>query len=329
MQRCLYAGTLALPHGLAADLAADGIELVVNPRGRTLTEDDLVSLLGEFDAVIAGPEPYSERVIASASRRLKVIARTGVGYDKVDVAAATRNKVFVTWTPIPELASSVADQTIALILALVKRIPQMNAEVRSGKWERQRWSTEVRDLRGHTLGLLGLGRIGTEVATRARAFGMKVVYNDVVRMKQLEVSLPVEYVPFERLLSESDILSVHAPLTPDTRKIINEVSLSKMKSTAILVNTSRGEIVDEEALADALVKKRILGAGLDVLSQEPPAPGHVFYRLGERLPNLILTGHVAFGKDTFGAMVAAACNDVRRALRGEVPKYLLNPEVSS
>lgn len=327
MHRCLYAGTLAVPSETKADLASAGIELVVNPHGRALSEDDLISLLGDFDAVLAGPERYSAGVISS-SERLRIIARTGVGYDKVDVNAATQNHVYVTWTPVPELASSVADMAVGLMLALVKRIPQLNEEVREGRWERQRWSTEVGDLRGHTLGLLGLGRIGSEVAARAKTFGMRVIYYDVVRMEQRERELSIEYVPLEQLLARSDVLSIHAPLTPETKNIIDHAALEKMKPTAFLVNTSRGELVDEKALAEALRSKRLAGAGLDVLSQEPPTAGHVFYKLGEDLPNLILTGHVAFGKDTFGAMVAAACEDVKRALRGETPRYLLNPGVT-
>jgi len=302
-----------------------GVELVLNPHHQVLTEEDLLALLPGFDAVIAGPEPYSDSVISTASPRLRIIARTGVGYDKVDVASASRNGVFVTWTPIPELSSSVADLAIALILALVKKVPRLNAEVRMGKWDRQKWSDEVGDLRGKTLGLLGMGRIGGEVAVRARAFGMNLIYNDVVRMEELEKKLPAEFVSLERLLSDSDVLSVHVPLTADNRGIIDAVALRKMKRTAILVNTSRGELVDEEALAEALTSGEIAGAGLDVLSQEPPAPGHVFYNLGERIPNLILTGHVAFGRDTVRAMFMAACDDVKRVMSGEDPKYLLNP----
>jgi len=327
MYRCLYAGTLALPPETGSELASEGIELVVNPYGRMPTESELISLLGDFDAVLAGPEPYPGNVTAS-SKRLKIIARTGVGYDKIDLAAATRNHVFVTWTPIPELSSSVAEQTFALILALVKRIPQLNTAVREGKWERERWSKEVGDLRGRTLGLLGLGRIGREVALRAKAFGMRVIYYDIVRMDPLERELSIEYVPLDRLLRESDMLSIHVPLTSQTRNIIDGAAIRKMKPTAILVNTSRGELVDERSLADALIENRLLGAGLDVLSQEPPTAGHVFYELRDRIPNLILTGHVAFGSDTFRAMVGAACDDIKRALRGQVPKYLLNPEVS-
>ncbi len=327
MHRCLYAGTLVLPSETKSNLASAGIELVVNPHGRALTESDLISLLGDCDAVLAGPERYSAEVISS-SKRLRIIARTGVGYDKVDVNAATENHVYVTWTPVPELASSIADMAMGLVLALVKRIPRLNAEVREGRWERQRWSTEVGDLRGHTMGLLGLGRIGSEVAARAKTFGMKVIYYDVVRMEQREKELSIEYVPLETLLVQSDVLSIHAPLTPETRNIIGRAALEKMKPTAFLVNTSRGELVDENALADALRANRLAGAGLDVLSQEPPIAGHVFYKLGDGLPNLILTGHVAFGRDTFGAMVAAACDDVKRALRGETPRYLLNPGVT-
>ncbi len=326
MKRCLYAGTLSLLGEARNYLKRQGIELINNPYRRTLTEGDLRLLLKDFEAVLAGPEPYTESVLVSA-QRLKVIARTGVGYDNVDLAAAARRRIWVTWTPIPELAYAMAEQTFALILSFVKHVPSLNTAIRDGKWERTRWSELIDDLYPLTLGLLGVGRIGSEVARRAKCFRMRVVYNDVIRMTELERELGIEYVSFDRLLAEADILSIHIPLTSETRGKINDDVIGRMKRGAIVVNTARGAIIDEKALAGALEQNKLGGALLDVLSEEPPSPNHVFHALGERIPNLIITPHVGVGRHTFMAMALTAAEDVVRVLRGEKPKYPLNMEL--
>jgi phosphoglycerate dehydrogenase-like enzyme len=183
---------------------------------------------------------------------------------------------------------------------------------------------ESDDLYYLSFGLLGAGRIGKEVVKRVKAFGAKVIYHDVVRAVDMEEALGVEHVTFDELLSRVDVLSIHTPLTPQTRGVINAAAIEKMKRNAVIINTARGEIIDERALADALEKGRIRGAGLDALTQEPPREGHVFYKLGDRFPNLVLTPHVGFGRHTFDLMVRAAAEDVARVLQGEVPKYSIN-----
>jgi phosphoglycerate dehydrogenase-like enzyme len=326
MKRCLYAGTLSLPEETVTFLAGRGIELINNPYGRPLTEDDLCTLLKDYDAVLAGPEPYTAKVMDSAPN-LKIIARTGVGYDKVDVASATKRHIFVTWTPIPELAHAMAEQTFALILSSVKRVPYLNSAVRAGRWERQTWSKEVGDLYPLTLGLLGVGRIGSEVAKRAKAFQMKVIYYDAIRMNDLETSLGIEYVSLDDLFARSDIISIHVPLTPQTKGIINEGNIAKMKKNAIIVNTARGPVIDEKSLAAALIEKRLGGAALDVLTEEPPTEHHIFYKLGDRIPELIITPHVGFGTPTTNSIFMAAAADVAQVLAGHAPKYPINKEL--
>ncbi len=194
------------------------------------------------------------------------------------------------------------------------------------KWRPSYWGGEIRELYGLTLGLLGVGRIGGEVAKRARAFQMRVIYHDVVRREDLEQSLGMEPVSLERLLSESDVLSIHSPLTPQTRNLIDENALAKMKRFALLVNTARGAIVDEAALASALTEGRLGGACVDTFSEEPPTPSHPFYNLKDRLPNLILTPHSGYGVRTGRAMVSQAAKQIVDALKGGVPENLLNPE---
>ena len=325
MKRCLYAGTLTLPDGLGEFLGGRGIELTYNPLKRPLGEGDLASLLKDYDAALAGGEPYTEGVMASAPK-LRIIARTGVGYDQVDVPAATRRGIVVTTTPVPELSYAVAEITMGHLLGFVKRIPQLNRAIRLGEWNRQKWTQEVGDAYNLTLGLLGAGRIGYEVAKRARAFGMKVIYYDIVRMAEVEKVAEAEFVTLDELLSRADVISIHTPLTPTTRGMVNREFLGKMKKTAFLINTARGKIVDERALADALTEGRIAGACLDVLNEEPPSEGSPFYRLGDRIPNLILTPHAANGPYTFGRMAMAAAEEVARVLEGGSPAYPVNRE---
>ena len=314
---------MSLPTEVNHLLSQHGIELTRNPHGRALSENDLIDLLKDYDAALAGPEPYTSRVMDSAPK-LRIIARTGVGYDKVDVDAATQRRIYVTWTPIPELAQAMAEQTFALMLSLLKRTPLLNGAIRQGKWDRTAWSKEIRDLYPMTLGLLGTGRIGSEVAKRAKAFQMKVIYYDAIRMNDLESSLGIEYVSLDELLRRSDVLSIHVPLTPQTKGMVNADALRRMKRSAIIINTARGGIIDESALASALEEGTIGGAALDALTEEPPSEGHVFYRLGDRLPNLIVTPHTGIGTETVRAMALAAAEDVARVLNGQKPKYTLN-----
>ncbi|MDG6956719.1 MAG: phosphoglycerate dehydrogenase [Nitrososphaerota archaeon] len=326
MKRCLYAGALGLPPELGGFLEERGIEFTYNPLKKPLGEGDLVSMLKDYDGVLAGGEPYTEKVLASAPK-LKIIARTGVGYDQIDVAAATRHGVVITTTPIPELSYAVAELAIGHMLASVKRIPQLNRAIRRGEWNRQNWTQEVGDAYHPPLGPLGAGRIGFEVAKRAKALGLGVIYYDVVRMAQVETEAGAEFVTLDQLLSRADVISIHTPLTPQTTGMVNAEFLGKMKKTAILINTARGKIVDERALADALKEGRIGGACLDVLNEEPPTEKSPFYRLGDDIPNLVLTPHAANGPHTFGRMAMTAAADVAKVLEGGRPSYPLNKEV--
>jgi phosphoglycerate dehydrogenase-like enzyme len=325
LKRCIYAGALTLPSELEGFLRGRGVEFAYNPLKRALREEDMASVLKGYDAALAGGEPYTEKVM-DAAPDLKIIARTGVGYDQIDVPAATKRGIVVTTTPIPELSYAVAELAIGHLLGFVKRIPQLNRAIRLGEWDRQKWTQEVGDAYHLTLGLLGAGRIGFEVAKRAKALGMHVIYHDVVRMAEVEKAAGAEFVGLDELLSRADAISIHTPLTPATRGMVNREFLGKMKKSAFLINTARGKIVDEGALAEALTEGRIAGACLDVLNEEPPSEKSPFYRLGDRIPNLILTPHAANGPYTFGRMAMAAAEDVARVLEGNPPVYPLNKE---
>lgn len=314
------------PEDIVEYLAAHGIEPIRNPYTGAISEDQLIELIKDADATLSAGEAYSARVFGSLPK-LKIVARVGVGFDAVDVKAATEMGVIVTTTPVHELAQGMAEHTFALLLSFVKKVPQMNADLRQGEWRTGLWGKQVGDLYGLTFGLFGVGRIGSETAKRAKAFDMKLVYHDVVRREDLEMSLGMEYVSFDRLLAESDVLSLHAPLTPQTRGIINDAAFSKMKPTAVLINTARGAVVDEAALVRALEQKRIAGACIDAFTIEPLAPPHPFYKLQDKLPNLILTPHMGYGSRTGRSMMYYAADQAIDALAGGTPKNMLNPEV--
>jgi phosphoglycerate dehydrogenase-like enzyme len=273
----------------------------IDPDGDgTLTEAQLRAYLPLADAMLAGGEELTAAVLADAPR-LRVIARTGVGYDSVDVDAATRQGIPVAITPGTN-QGSVAEQAFALLLAVARNVHGNDATIRRGGWDR----TLVRPLRGSTLGLLGLGRIGRAVATRALAFEMRVLACDPLPPGPFEAQHGIERVPMETILREADVLSLHLPLTAETRGLIRAGTLARMKPGAILINTARGGLVVERDLHDALVSGHLAGAGLDVLQEEPPAPDHPLLRL----PNCVFSPHIG-GIDAKGmadmAELAARC----------------------
>jgi D-3-phosphoglycerate dehydrogenase / 2-oxoglutarate reductase len=274
-------------------------------------EASLRALLPEVDAIIAGSELLSASVLASAPK-LRVIARTGVGYDAVDVAAATARKIAVVITPGTN-HESVAEQAFALLLALTRNIVNYDRMIRAGGWDR----VLVRPIRGKTLGLVGLGRIGRAMATRAVAFGMRVLAHDPVADHDFDARHGLSRHAFEELLGASDVVSLHLPLLPETRGLMNRRTLALMRPGSYLINTSRGGLVVEADLAESLASGHLAGAGLDVLNNEPPEPGNPLVGL----PNVVLSPHMG-GIDTKGmadmAELAARC--VVSLYRGEWPQ---------
>jgi phosphoglycerate dehydrogenase-like enzyme len=265
-------------------------------------------------------EPYTPRVFA-AHPGLRAVARVGVGYDAVDVPAATAHGVAVAITPGAN-QESVAEQTFALILGLAKNLIRQHNGTVAGGWER----AINRPVRGTTLGLAGLGRIGKAVAVRGKAFGMRLLAYDPQADAAFAAANGVTLVPFDRLLAESDFLSLHLPMSPQTAKMINRDALAKMKPTAFLVNTSRGGLVDEPALIDALRTKRLAGAGLDVFAEEPPGKSPLL-----ELDNVLATPHSA-GTDrkALDDMALSAAQAVADLSRGGWPaEKLVNPEVKA
>jgi len=244
--------------------------------------DDLLELLKDADGVIADPEPYTKEVMA-ASVRLKIISRYGVGYDSVDMAAAKAANIAVTNTPGAN-ADSVADLAMALMLASARQIPFQDNLIKLNPKVEKLTGSEVWK---KTLGIIGVGRIGKGLIERASGFRMRILCFDTYRDEAFAEKYGARYVDFDTLLGESDFVSLHAPSTPETSKMINSAALAKMKKTAILINTARGGLVDEDALARALIEGQIAGCALDVMMDENTYDSPLC-----KLPNCIVLPHV-------------------------------------
>jgi len=242
--------------------------------------------------------------------------------DNVDLPAATRAGILVTNVP-DYCVDEVSDHALALLLALARQVVMADRAVRGGAWDVVAHSG-IRRLRGQTVGLLGFGKIARAVASKVRALGMRVVAYDPYLDAGLIARDGAEPVELDTLLAEADAISIHVPLSPETRGLVGERELGRMKPTAFLINTARGGIVDEKALAEALEAGRLAGAALDVLSQAPPPPDHPL----RRAPNVILTPHLAFySRESVVELQTKAAEEVARALRGEPPRSPANPEV--
>jgi D-3-phosphoglycerate dehydrogenase / 2-oxoglutarate reductase len=284
-----------------------------------LNEANLSTALQGVAATIASVEPYTPAVLAQADA-LRVISRTGVGYDAVDVPEATRRGVVVCTTPGAN-HHAVADLALGLILTCARGIVAGDRWLRDGRWVPDYPSVE---LRGMTVGVIGTGLIGSQVVKRLYGFEPRLIAYDIVQTPQLVERFGLEYVSFEQLLEQSDFVTVHAPLLPETRHLINAAALAHMKPTAYLINTARGPLVDELALVEALERGRLGGAALDVFHTEPlPLDSSL-----RSAPRLVLTPHMAgTTAQSAKAMMDMAVENAVRVLRGERPVSCVNPEV--
>jgi glyoxylate reductase len=287
-----------------------------------LPVDELARRVADVEAIIPmGAHPVPETVLAAAPR-LRVVAVAAVGYNIVDVPAATRRGILVTNTP-GVLTETTADMAWALMLGVARRVPESDRFVRAGKWTGVYWSQLMgTDVHGATLGIFGLGRIGQAIARRAQGFGMRVLYHNRRRDPEAERSLGAEYRAKADLLREADFVVLSLPLSPESRHLIGDAELALMKPTAFLVNVARGPVVDEAALVEALRSGRIAGAGLDVFEEEPKLhPGLL------ELENLALTPHIgSASRATRLRMATRAAENCVAALEGRRPPNLVNPE---
>lgn len=309
---------LATDRGLLQGLERAGFELVFNDLGRAFSEHELIERLPGVVATIAGIEPYTERVFRAAPT-LRCIARFGVGYDQIDLDAARRHGVTVVMA-FGSNHEAVADHALALMAALAHQTIAYDRRVRAGEWGTLRH----RGLHGAVVGIVGFGRIGRALARRCRGFAARILVHDPAVDAETIRHLGCEPVALETLLREADFVSLHCPLSPETRHLMDARRLSLMRPTAYLVNTARGALIDEAALVEALREGRIAGAGLDVFETEPPAGSPLL-----ALDKVVLSPHVAgLSEDAIRRMAAMCVDNILHVLRGEDPGEgrVLDPE---
>ncbi len=276
--------------GICDPIAKEGVELlkkegfeVVDLTG--LPKDELPNHVRDLDAIIVRSATKVRKEMIDAAEKLKAIGRAGVGLDNIDVEYAKSKGIKVINTP-RATSISVAELTIGLILAVMRKIAYADREMRNGAWPKKK--CKGIEMYGKTMGIIGIGRIGREVAKRAKAFGMKVIYYDVYRPDEsTEKELDIEFRELNVLVSEADVITLHLPLTPETKHLINKERIEKMKDGAIIINAARGGIVDENALYEALKSGKLYGAALDVYENEPLKESKLF-----ELDNIVLTPHI-------------------------------------
>lgn len=297
-------------------LQESGCNVLLPPNYGPHKAEVMMKILPGVDATLCSPDQYSAAVLESpAAANLKVISRWGVGFDSVDIKTATRLGIPVAYTP-GMLNETVADWTWALLLGIARRVPYAHGVMAEGGWK-QFWG---HDVAGKTLGLIGCGRIGQAVAKRASGFDMRVLAYDMVQCDMRGV----EFVSLEQLLAESDFVSLHAALTPENRGLIGEAQLHKMKRSAYLINTARGPLIDEAAVAKALRDGVIAGAAIDVFATEPlpqdsPLRG---------APNILLAAHQAsFAKETAEKVTFQAAQAIVDFMQGRKPRWVVDPSV--
>ncbi len=290
---------------------------------RTLPHEETMTLCRRADAVMSDYFSWTADAIEQLER-CRVICQYGVGLDQIDVAAANSAGILITHTP-EYCVDELAEHTLALLLAAARNVGRYDRSVRDGEWDYKSAGT-MRRLRGQTLGLVGFGRVGRAVARRARALDLRVIACDPYQPTEAFAEFGVEPLPFRHLLRESDLVSLHLPLTQETRGVIGAEELMLLRPGGILVNTARGGLVDQQALADALESGMLAAAAVDVLAQEPP---DVDERL-LRLENITLTPHAGFlSVESLAALQTDAAEEVRRALSGEPLRYVVNAEAAA
>ena len=299
-------------------LAEIGAALIVAETG---DEDELLTLAPTADGILTCWKPVSERVITTATR-CQVIARYGIGLDNINVKSAMENGIIVTNVPA-YCVDEVSDHAMALLLACARKVPLFNQAVKSGIWD-QNIGSQMHRLRGKTLGIVGFGHIGKAIIPKAEAFGLLVKIYSPRTSSELIQRHGAEKVSFQELLKMSDFITIHAPLTPETEHMFSDDEFRAMKSTAFLINTARGGIVDTAALVTALQNGEIAGVGIDVLEAEPPESDERLLTLD----NVVITPHAAFvSEESILELQVTAAKCAAQVLTGQLPESVVNPSV--
>lgn len=285
-----------------------------------ISQKILESKIKEVDGLICFPYDKIDKEIMQLAKKLKVISTYSVGYDHIDTQFAKENKIRVGYTP-EVLTDATANMAFALLLDVLRRISEGDRIIRKGQWKQIYGAYDYvgLDLHGKTLGIMGLGRIGKTLAKRAKAFDMKIIYHNRKQIsKTEEKKIGVKYTTFKKLISQSDVISIHVPHTKETNQIFNMKIFRKMKNTAFLINTSRGKVINEKDLAIALKQKIIAGAGLDVFETEPINKNHPFLKL----ENIVLAPHIGSStKETRSKMSEITIKNLILGMRGKKPIY--------
>jgi len=315
--------TRPIVEGSLQPLTDAGIRIQQWPVDEPMPRATLLSQAKDVDGMLAMITERIDPELLDAAPRLKVVANFAVGVDNVDVAACTRRGVVVCNTP-GVLVETTADMAFLLLMAATRRLGEASRAVRAGEWRGwSPWFMLARDVHHATLGIVGLGAIGGQVARRARGFDMRVLYANRTRRPDLEASLGIEYVDFASLLRESDVVSIHLALTTETRHLFSAEQFRAMKRTAVLVNTARGAIVDQAALYEACLSGEIAGAGLDVTDPEPLVATDPLLSLA----NVLVVPHVGSAtRETRIAMGRLAATNIAHVLTGQRPPAPVNPE---
>ena len=320
---------ILLTHPLPSDWISilDGkVELIVSPDEKPGWAANLLEVLPRADGILSLLTTRIDATLLEKTPHLRVVSNMAVGVDNIDINACTKRGIPVGNTP-GAMTDATADLTMSLLLAAARKLPESARDAREGRW--QTWSPTGwlgADLRGATLGIIGLGKIGRAVAERARGFGLRLVYWEPTDSPENEAQTGARYVSFDELLSTSDFVTLHCPLNESTRGLIGESALRKMKPTAILINAARGPVVDTPALTRALSEGWIASAALDVTDPEPLPPTHALYSL----PNCFILPHI--GSATHGTrkrMAEMACENLLAGLEGRQLPNCVNPEVYS
>ncbi len=300
------------------------IDYKVWPKEEPPSQEELIENTRDCHGLVSLLTDKLDDEVFSHCPKLKIIAQYAVGYNNIDVQAATKRKIAVSNTP-GVLTDTTADTAFALLMSVARRIPECDEYVKTGEW-RVEWAPLMMlgtDVHHKTLGIIGMGRIGKAIAQRARGFEMNLIYSDTQRDEEVEKKFGARFATLEELLRESDFVSVHVPLVPETKHLINAEKLSLMKKTAFLINTSRGQVVDEQALAQALEKKQIAGAALDVFEIEPlPRESQL-----NKMKNVVLVPHIgSASKETREKMSEIACANIVDYFSGKKPRTCVNAE---
>lgn len=289
----------------------------------SMSKDQLKEEVTDIEGVVLGLEEFDGEVMGHAPN-LKIISRFGVGYDNIELKAATDYKIFVTYTP-NVLSDAVADLTMAFILVLSRRITDADHFVKSKDWSKGVKFPLGFDLINKTLGIIGLGRIGTKVLERSVAFNMNVIYNSKTRKIEAEEKYGIKFVELDDIFRLSDYISIHVPATRNTQGLVGKKELELMKKTSFLINTSRGSLINQKDLYEALRDKKIAGAALDVFEEEPISQDDLLLKL----ENVVLTPHIGSGThETRLAMAMMAVDDIIKVFEGKEPNNLINTEFS-